>query len=106
MDFYLHMGSENAALGLQPQRGEHNEETFVEGFGLYGAGGLIETGSAALAAIAVEGELRNAQNTAADIEYGAVHFALVVGENAQVDAFICAEAQGFVVVAGAESDKE
>lgn len=106
MDFDLHICAEDTALGFEALCGEDCEEVLVEGFGFFGRGGSSEAGAAALAAIAVEGELRDAEHAAADVEERAVHLALVVGKDAQVGALFGAEAQGLFVVARAEADEQ
>ena len=71
-----------------------------------GLGSLVEAGAASFAALAVERELRYREDRAACIEDRVVHFALVVGENSQMSAFLSAEAQFALCIAGAEADEE
>ena len=74
--------------------------------GARGWGGLDKAGAAALATVAVQGKLGDGEYAAADVEDRAIHLALVVGEDAQMSALFSAEAQGLVVVAGAEADEQ
>ena len=106
MDFDLHVGAEDAALGRQALFGEQVEKAFVEALGDRRWSGLDEAGAAAFAAIAVQGKLRDGEHAAADVEHRAIHLALVVGEDAQIRAFFSTEAQGLVVVVGAEADEQ
>ena len=106
MDFDLHVSAEDAALGRQALFGEQVEKALVEALGNRGRGGLDEAGATALAAVAVQGELRDGEHATADVEHRAVHFALVIGEYAQVSALFSAEAQRLVVVARAETDEQ
>ena len=106
MDFDLHVGTEDAALGRQTLCGEQVEKALVEALGDRGWGGLDEAGAAAFAAVAVQGKLRDGEHAAANVEHRAIHLALVVGEDAQVSALFSAEAQGLVVVARAKADEQ
>ena len=106
MDFNLHIGSENAALGRQALFGEQIEKALVQALGNRGWGGLDKAGAAALATVAVQGKLRDGEHATADVEHRAVHFALVVGEDAQVSALFSAKAQRLLVVARAEADEQ
>ena len=106
MDFDLHVRAEDAALRRQALFGEQVEKALVEVLGNWGRGGLDEAGAAAFAAVAVQGELRDGEHAAADVENRAVHLALVVGEDAQVSALFSAEAQRLVVVALTEADEQ
>ena len=74
--------------------GEQVEKALVEALGDRGWGGLDEAGAAAFAAIAVQGKLRDGEYATANVEHRAVHFALVIGEDAQMSALFSAEAQG------------
>ena len=106
MDFDLHVGTEDAALRRQALFGEQVEEALVEALGNRGWSGLDEAGAAALAAVAVQGKLRDGEYAATNVEYRAIHFALVIGEDAQVSALFSAEAQRLVVVARTEADEQ
>ncbi len=106
MDFDLHVSAEDAALGRQALFGEQVEKALVQALGNRGWSGLHETGAAALAAVAVQGELRDGEHAATNVEYRAIHFALVIGEDAQVSALFSAEAQRLLVVARAEADEQ
>ena len=106
MDFDLHVRAEDAALGRQALFGEQGEKALVEALGDLGRGGLDEAGTAALAAVAVQGKLRDGEHAAADVEHRAIHLALVVGKDAQVGALFSTEVQGLLVVARAEADEQ
>ena len=106
MDFDLHVSAEDAALGRQALFGEQVEKALVQALGNRRWGGLDEARAAALAAVAVQGKLRDGEYAAANVEYRAIHFALVVGEDAQVSALFSAEAQRLVVIARAEADEQ
>ena len=56
------MGLEDSGLDGDAGQADVVDEVLVEGAGLFGGRGGIETGAASLAAIAVEGELRDGQN--------------------------------------------
>jgi hypothetical protein len=71
-----------------------------------GLGSLVKAGAASFAALAVERELRYCEDRAACIEDRVVHFALVVGENSQMGAFLSAKAQFALCIAGAEAEEE
>ena len=106
MDFDLHVSAEDAALGRQALFGEQVEKALVQALGNRGWGGLDEAGATALAAVAVQGKLRDGEYAAANVEYRAIHFALVIGEDAQVSALFSAEAQRLLVVVRAEADEQ
>ncbi len=63
-------------------------EMLKEGFCNCWRRGIGKTGAASPARISVEGELRDDQHFAANIEQGAVHLALIVAKDTQVDNFI------------------
>ena len=86
--------------------GEDFKEAFVKDFGFLWRGRLIKAGTASLAAVAVESELRNAEHATADVEQRAIHLAVVVGKDAQISALFGAEAQGLFVIGGAEADEK
>ena len=100
------MGTEGAPCGGEALFGEDFEEALVERFGHIWTGHTIEAGTPALAAVAVEGELRDAEHAATDVQQRAVHLAVIVGEYAQIGALFGAEAQGGFVVNGSEADEE
>ena len=59
---YLHNGLEDSLLHRQTPLAQELNELFVERAGLFGPRGAIEAGAPSLAAIVVEGELRDGQN--------------------------------------------
>ena len=58
---HFHMGTEFTVLGRIPQFGAALQELFVKGVAQLRTGSCIEAGPAALAAVAVEGELADHQ---------------------------------------------
>jgi hypothetical protein len=59
-----------------------------EGFCNYWRRGIGKAGATPPARISVEGELRDDQHFAANIEKGTVHLALIVTKDTQIDNFI------------------
>ncbi len=59
----------------------------VECARLFRGGGVVETGAAASAAIAIEGELRDYEKGASGVEDAAIHFALLVGKDSEAEHF-------------------
>ena len=100
------MGAKSAICGSQALFGEDFKKALVKDFGFFWRGRLIKAGTASLAAVAVESELRNAEHATADVEQRAIHLAVVVGKDAQISAFFGAEAQGLFVIGGAEADEK
>ena len=81
------MGGEDAGFYGEAQGLEELGGFFVEVLGEVGWGGGVEAWASAFAAVAVEGELGDEQDVAVGFEEGEVHFALVVGEDAEVGDF-------------------
>ena len=79
--------------GGNPCSASRVEKALVQTLGDSGWGGLDEAGATALAAVAVQGKLRDGEYAAADVEHRAIHLAIVIGEDAQVSALFRAEAQ-------------
>ena len=84
------MGLKNSGFDADAAAG-YGDEVFVQGAGLFGGRGVVETGAASFAAIAIEGELRDDQHRAAGIEQAAVHFAVFILEDAKVQDLLCDE---------------
>src|SRR5579885_3432612 len=82
-----HHGLEDAAGDGDAEAAKGFAEGFVEGFGLLGRSGGDEAGAALASGVTVESELRNDEGGALCIQQGAIHFAVVVLEDAQVGAF-------------------
>ena len=64
--FHLHIGAEAAVLRGIAQLFADGQELFVQGIAQLGTGSIGKAGAAALAAVAVEGELADHQHFAAD----------------------------------------
>ena len=79
----LHIGAELAVLGREAQALALGKELLVEGHGHVGACGGEEIGAAAVAAVAVEGELADHQNASAHVGKPLIHFIVFVAENAK-----------------------
>ena len=60
----------------------------IQRFGLFGAGGLAEGGAAAVAGVAVEGELRYQQHFSAGVFHRQIKLAGFVFKDAQVGDFV------------------
>jgi hypothetical protein len=74
--------------GFYPQTEARNRyEVLVECARLFGGSGVVEAGAAPFAAIAVERELRDYQKGASGVEDAAIHFALLIGEDSEVEYF-------------------
>jgi glucuronokinase len=71
------LDSDTASTGL-------SDEVFVKAVGFRRRGGLIKTRAAPFTAISVESELRHDEKRASCIEEAEVHFARVVGEDAEI----------------------
>ena len=69
-------------MHAQPPR--RLDEVFIQVPGPFGRCCVVETGPPALAAIAVERELRDRQHRASGIQQAAIHLARIVIEDAQV----------------------
>ena len=106
--FDFHGGLEAAGFAGQSQGADLIDEEFVELAGMAGRGGGVEGRTFAAADVAVERELRDCQNAGAGFERAAVHFPLVIFEDAEAgDFFGEVNRVGFGVVAGnAEEDEE
>ena len=59
----------------------------IQRAGLLGGSGVVEAGSASLAAIAIKGELGDDEKTSSSIEDAAIHFPGVIVEDPQVEDF-------------------
>src|SRR5437763_687855 len=85
--FDLHIRTEDAARHFQPIGGNSFLEALDQRLCYSGGSGIGKAGTASSAHISVEGELRDDKGLAADVEQGAVHLALFIFEDAQVDDF-------------------
>lgn len=82
----LHVGLKHSCSHFERRRGTGTfNKIFVESFGLFGAGGLIEARTASAAGVGVESELGNDEEFTGDVENAVIHFAIGVLKNAQVD---------------------
>ena len=79
----LHDGAEAAGLHVGTAAFQAIDVGFVEPFGLFRRCGAAESGAPAPADVPRQRELGNHQNGAADIEHGAIHGLVFVGEDAQ-----------------------
>src|SRR6266550_3172462 len=85
LDAYTHDGSEAAGLRIDSSPAELVDELLVELLGTCGVARLEQTGTAALAHVGEEGELRNDERGTADVDQAQVHLPRLVREHAQVD---------------------
>lgn len=83
----VHVGGEGAGLDGEVEGAEEVGGGFVEFAGEVGRRGGGEAWSSAFAAVAVEGELADEQDVSVGVEEGEVHFAVGVGEDAEVGDF-------------------
>jgi len=84
------------------------DEEVVELAGFFWWGGGVEGGALAASYVAVEGELGDGEDAAADILQAEVHFAVLIFEDAEARDFFC-EVGGVglgVVVGDAEQDQQ
>lgn len=79
----VHHGAEAAGFDAGATGAEPGDEFFVEGLGDLGRCSLVEGGAPALTAVAVEGELGDDEERAADIRDGEIHLAVGVLEYAE-----------------------
>lgn len=82
------MCPETACRHGYPEGADSVDELIVQGFSLFRPGRFDITGTAAVAGIAVQGELRNDQHLPAFIEEGVIEFPLVIFKDPQVDDLI------------------
>ena len=78
---------EHSRLDAHTQSRTAFDKMIVQLPGLIGGRRVIETGPAALAAIAVKRELRDRQHRAAGIQQAAIHLAGIIVKDAQVNDF-------------------
>jgi hypothetical protein len=83
-----HISTKYPTGDRKPIASERILEALKEGFCDYWRSGICKAGAAALACIGIEGELRDDQHSSANIEKGAVHLALIVAKDTQIDNFI------------------
>ena len=88
MQAYLHIFLENAGGDGEAGLAEQVNGVFVKALGLLRRGGFGKVGAAALAGVAVEGELADYQQLRPDVPGGAVKAILLVGENPQVERLV------------------
>jgi hypothetical protein len=81
---YVHILAEYSFLNSDAPLANKLDDLFVKLLCQHRLGGGIKTRSAAFAAIAVKGEIADEQNLSADIHYTSIHFASLVGKDAQV----------------------
>src|SRR5579859_1576086 len=91
----FHVSAENSAGNGKPIVSKGVLETLNKRFRNYWRGGICKAGTAATARIGIEGKLRDNQSFSTNIEQRAVHLALIVFKNAQMDDFI---GQGFYLI--------
>ena len=84
-EVYVHHGAELSGGDLHTMLPEFGVENIIELFAEFGPGGFDETGATPFATVGVKGELGDGQDVANRVEDGAVHFAVVVIEYAEVD---------------------
>ena len=84
---HLHIRTEAAMLGLEAVLPADVQEFLVQGLAQLGTGGAHKAGAAALAAVAVEGELADHQHLTAHGLQAQVHLVIFILENAQCQAF-------------------
>ena len=82
------MGAKLAVLGRIAQLGAVLQELFVKGIAQLGTGSADKVGTAALAAVAVEGELADDQHFTAYICKAQIHFIIFVGEDPQTQGLL------------------
>ena len=82
------MGAEAAFGHVHAVAAQEGGYLLIQRFGLFGAGGLAEGGAAAVAGVAVEGELRYQQHFAAGVFHRQIEFAGFVFKDAQVGDFV------------------
>jgi hypothetical protein len=78
-----HRRAEAAALDLQAAAAERATEGVVEALSAVGRRGLREVGTASVAEVAIEGELRDGEHRSGDVRDRARELAAVVVEDAQ-----------------------
>jgi hypothetical protein len=83
-----HRSTKDPTCDSKPITSKSFLEMLKEGFCNYWRRGVCKAGATPPARISVEGELRDDQHFAANIEQRAVHPALVVAKDAQIDNFV------------------
>lgn len=79
-----HISLKKSGFNAQTGAPRDGDKMFVQGQGLFGGSGIVEAGPAAFTAIAIKGELRDDEKIASGIEEAAIHLALSVFENTQI----------------------
>ncbi len=85
----MHVGAEAAGFDGKAARAEVGGDGFVEGDGVFGAGGFDEGGAVAFACVAEEGELRDEQDGAFYVFKAEIKFTIDVVEDAELRDFFC-----------------
>ena len=93
-------------LGRIAQFLADGQELFVQGIAQFGTGGVGEAGAAALAAVAVEGELADNQDLAADGVQTAVHLAVLVFKDPQAQGLLGQVTAFLLGVVGAHAQQD
>ena len=81
---YVHIFAENAFFDGHSLLCNKLGYFFVELIGQIRFGGVVESGAAAFSAVAVQGEIADEQDFAADIKQAPIHLSGFVGEDTQV----------------------
>ena len=105
---HQHLRAELAGFGVNTLFPAQGHEFFIQGNGHLGPGGSQKFRAAALAAVAVQGELGDHQNFTVDRVQAAVHLAVLILENAQACQLV-GQLHGLglgVVMGDAQQDEE
>ena len=86
-DLDRHVRLKDSGCDAYSERLQGADKFFVERSALLRRCGVNEAGPALAARVAVERELRNGEYCAAHLQQRAIHFALIIAENAQVHDF-------------------
>ncbi len=91
MDFDFHIRAELSGLSRDAMSAQQLDEAIYQRFGDFGQGGVGEGGTASLAGVGVQSELRNDNGFAFYVQYREIGFTLVILEDSQIGGFFCEE---------------
>ena len=84
----LHVGLKNPAFDGHSHRSDLIAKKVVEFSGFVGQRCAIKTGPASFSAVAGQGELRDDEDLACEVQDRSVHLALIIAEGSQVDGLL------------------